>query len=208
MATVGGPDKVAAARALGATHVVDHRAEDFAEAVRALTGEGADVIVDPIGGEVTERGMSCLAPYGRLVICGHGRAGRGDPHHRPAPAQPCGAGLQHRLPAPHPAARAAPRGRGGPGARRPRRARGARGGTVPAGGGACRARPGRVAGRGRPGVPRPRLTPAPHRREGRPSGVPASRNLRDVPLGVTGGAGRGGEGERGPARHAVLHAER
>jgi len=71
IATVGGLDKVAAARALGATDVVDHRAEDFAEAVRALTGAGADVIVDPIGGEVTERGMTCLAPYGRLVICGH-----------------------------------------------------------------------------------------------------------------------------------------
>jgi NADPH2:quinone reductase len=71
-ATTGGDDKSQAALALGAAAAIDHTREDFAERVRELTGgRGVDVIVDPIGGEVTERGMTCLAPFGRLVICGH-----------------------------------------------------------------------------------------------------------------------------------------
>lgn len=71
-ATVGGRDKVRAALALGATVAIDHTRDDFAERVLEISGgRGVDVIVDPIGGEVTERGMTCLAPFGRWVICGH-----------------------------------------------------------------------------------------------------------------------------------------
>lgn len=71
-ATAGGRDKVRAAVALGATAVVDHTCGDFAQRVLEVSGgRGVDVIVDAIGGEVTERGMGCLAPFGRLVICGH-----------------------------------------------------------------------------------------------------------------------------------------
>ena len=71
-ASVGGGDKVRAALDLGASVAIDHQREDFAERVHELTGgRGADVIVDPIGGAVTERGVTCLAPFGRLVICGH-----------------------------------------------------------------------------------------------------------------------------------------
>lgn len=71
-ASVGGPEKAHAALWSGATVAIDHTAVDFAERVLELTdGAGVDVIVDPIGGEVTERGMTCLAPFGRLVTCGH-----------------------------------------------------------------------------------------------------------------------------------------
>lgn len=71
-ATAGGGAKSEAALRLGATAAIDHTRLDFAERVRDLTGgRGVDVIVDPIGGEVTERGMTCLAPFGRLVTCGH-----------------------------------------------------------------------------------------------------------------------------------------
>ncbi|MGL5862697.1 MAG: S-(hydroxymethyl)mycothiol dehydrogenase [Phycicoccus sp.] len=42
--------KLASARALGATHVVDSSAEDPVEAIRALTGgHGADVVVEAVG---------------------------------------------------------------------------------------------------------------------------------------------------------------
>ena len=71
-ATAGGGAKSRAALAVGATTAIDHTREDFAERVRELTGGcGVDVIVDPIGGEVTERGITCLAPFGRLITCGH-----------------------------------------------------------------------------------------------------------------------------------------
>ncbi|WNI20934.1 NAD(P)H-quinone oxidoreductase [Streptomyces sp. ITFR-16] len=62
--TVGGPEKVARARALGADTAVDHRTEDFTE-------HGPfDVILDVIGGDYLERNIRSLAVDGRLVVIG------------------------------------------------------------------------------------------------------------------------------------------
>jgi len=69
---VGGEVKARAATALGATHVIDHTREDVPTQVREMTaGRGVDMIVDTLGGFVTEQSMTILAPFGRLVICGH-----------------------------------------------------------------------------------------------------------------------------------------
>ena len=39
--------------------------------MRSLTGDrGADVIYDPVGGDVTDESMRCIAPFGRLLIVG------------------------------------------------------------------------------------------------------------------------------------------
>ena len=63
--------KVERVRALGADHVIDYRAEDFADAVLALTGRrGVDVILDHLGGSYLERNLRALAVGGRLVIIG------------------------------------------------------------------------------------------------------------------------------------------
>ncbi len=35
------------------------------------SGKGADVILDSLGGTYTNRGMDCLAPYGRMVAFGN-----------------------------------------------------------------------------------------------------------------------------------------
>ncbi|MET7769187.1 NADPH:quinone oxidoreductase family protein [Nocardia sp. NPDC005366] len=81
IAVVGGPDKVAVARELGADIVIDRSREDFVEVVRAATGgRGADVIYDPVGGESYDRSTKCVAFEGRIVVVGFA-AGR-----IPAPA--------------------------------------------------------------------------------------------------------------------------
>ena len=66
-----GPSKVEAVRALGAEHVFDHYAEDFARRTRALTdGRGADIVVEHVGEATWDRSVRALARGGRLVTCG------------------------------------------------------------------------------------------------------------------------------------------
>lgn len=62
--TVGGPEKVARARELGADVAVDYRTEDFAES------GPYDVILDVVGGDYLERNVRSLAADGRLVVIG------------------------------------------------------------------------------------------------------------------------------------------
>ena len=71
LATARGAEKVRFCRELGAEQSFDHGAEDFVERVREATGgRGADVIYDPVGGEVGERSLRCVAQEGRLLIVG------------------------------------------------------------------------------------------------------------------------------------------
>jgi NADPH2:quinone reductase len=71
VATAGGPDKVARCRELGAHLVVDHRTQDFVDAVLEFTdGRGADVVVDPVGGDTFTRSTRCIAWEGRLLVLG------------------------------------------------------------------------------------------------------------------------------------------
>ncbi len=76
IATAGGAAKVALCRELGADAAIDYRAEPIAEAVRRETGgRGVDVVIDPVGGEVTRESLRCLAWGGRLVIVGFAGGG-------------------------------------------------------------------------------------------------------------------------------------
>jgi NADPH2:quinone reductase len=55
----------------GADDVVNYRTSDFVAAVKELTGgKGADVIYDPVGGEVLEKSMRAAAYGARLLIVG------------------------------------------------------------------------------------------------------------------------------------------
>jgi NADPH2:quinone reductase len=68
IATCGSEDKCAAARAMGAELAINYRKADFVEEVRAFTaGRGADVILDMVAGDYTQRNLDCLAVEGRLV---------------------------------------------------------------------------------------------------------------------------------------------
>ena len=65
------PGKVDRVRALGADHVINYQAEDFAQAIGVLTGKhGADVILDHLGGAYLKGNLKALALGGRLVIIG------------------------------------------------------------------------------------------------------------------------------------------
>jgi NADPH2:quinone reductase len=71
IATVGGPEKMHLVRDLGADVVIDYKHESWAEQVRDATGgRGVDVILDAVGGDVTECGLTCLAPFGRMAVYG------------------------------------------------------------------------------------------------------------------------------------------
>jgi NADPH2:quinone reductase len=71
IATAGGDEKVALCRQLGADVAVDHRTDDFVAVVNDLTdGRGADVVLDPVGGETFERSRKCIAWEGRILVVG------------------------------------------------------------------------------------------------------------------------------------------
>ena len=66
--TCGSPDKCAAALALGATHAIDYKAEDFVARVKAITeGKGVAAVLDMVGGDYVPRNLECLADDGRHV---------------------------------------------------------------------------------------------------------------------------------------------
>jgi NADPH2:quinone reductase len=66
--TCGSEAKCAAARELGADHAINYRECDFVAEVRALTGgKGAEVILDMVADQYTQRNLDCLAEDGRLV---------------------------------------------------------------------------------------------------------------------------------------------
>lgn len=52
--------------------VVNYYSENYVEKTLALTeGKGADVILNPLAGEILERDLNCLARFGRLVCFGN-----------------------------------------------------------------------------------------------------------------------------------------
>ena len=69
--TAGGPDKIEICRELGAELTIDYREENFVDVVKEATGgSGADVIFDPVGGDVFDRSRRCVAFEGRIVVVG------------------------------------------------------------------------------------------------------------------------------------------
>jgi putative PIG3 family NAD(P)H quinone oxidoreductase len=68
LATAGDEQRCEFCRLLGADLVINHRNNDFVEAVKAQTGgEGVDVILDMVGGDYIARNIEALALGGRLV---------------------------------------------------------------------------------------------------------------------------------------------
>jgi NADPH:quinone reductase len=66
--TCGSEEKCEAARALGADHAINYRAQDFVEEVRAITGgRGVAAVLDMVGGDYVPRNLKCLAEDGRHV---------------------------------------------------------------------------------------------------------------------------------------------
>jgi NADPH:quinone reductase-like Zn-dependent oxidoreductase len=69
--TSGDDEKLARARALGATHGLNHRAVDVGRAIREATGKrGVDVVFDSVGAATWKQSLGALGRAGRLVTCG------------------------------------------------------------------------------------------------------------------------------------------
>jgi NADPH2:quinone reductase len=71
IAAASSEDKLAVAQARGADHLVLYGREPFRDAVKRLTdGRGADVVFDPVGGEIFENSMRCIAWGARILVIG------------------------------------------------------------------------------------------------------------------------------------------
>ena len=67
--TAGTADKCSACRTLGADVAINYKEEDFvARTVEATGGQGADVILDMVGGEYLARNIAAAAVNGRIAI--------------------------------------------------------------------------------------------------------------------------------------------
>ena len=63
---------------MGVEHVIDYRSENFKDRVLEITdGNGADVIIDSLGGKALKDSYGCLAEFGRLISYGFSKAAPG-----------------------------------------------------------------------------------------------------------------------------------
>jgi NADPH:quinone reductase len=71
IAAASSEEKLAVARAKGADHLVLYGREPFRDVVKRLTeGRGADVVFDPVGGEIFENSLRCMAWGARILVIG------------------------------------------------------------------------------------------------------------------------------------------
>lgn len=71
LATAGAPQKLDIAKAHGAEAAYDYSSPDWVERVKEATGgRGADVIYDPVGGDIFDLSTKCIAFAGRLLVIG------------------------------------------------------------------------------------------------------------------------------------------
>ena len=86
IATAGGAEKCAIAKAHGADRVIDYRVEDIRARVKALAAElsakspggakdGVDVVYDPVGGDLFDASLRCVNWNARLLIVGFAGGG-------------------------------------------------------------------------------------------------------------------------------------
>ncbi len=58
-------------RQLGADAAINYTEDNWVEQVKNATrGQGTDIILEMVGGEIAEQSLKCLAPFGRMVIYG------------------------------------------------------------------------------------------------------------------------------------------
>lgn len=71
IATAGSDEKLAVAKRQGADETINYSKESVKDRTKALTeNRGADVIFDPVGGDVFDDSLRCIAHEGRLLVIG------------------------------------------------------------------------------------------------------------------------------------------
>jgi NADPH2:quinone reductase len=72
IAAASNEDRIAVARELGADAGIDYVREDLKTRIRELTGgEGAHLVIDPVGGDYSEAALRALRRGGRFVTVGY-----------------------------------------------------------------------------------------------------------------------------------------
>ena len=69
-AVASSDEKLEVAARLGAVNTVNHRAGPLRQSLRNVLPDGADVVVDPVGGELSEPALRALRRGGRFVTIG------------------------------------------------------------------------------------------------------------------------------------------
>lgn len=71
IATAGSDEKLAIAREKGAEFTINYRTENVRDRIKEITGgKGANVVYDPVGGDVFTQSFRAMAPEGRMIIIG------------------------------------------------------------------------------------------------------------------------------------------
>jgi NADPH2:quinone reductase len=71
IATASSDEKMSFCLSQGAEHALNYSDASWVDRVKEITGgRGADVIYDPVGGEIFELSTKCIAPEGRLLVIG------------------------------------------------------------------------------------------------------------------------------------------
>jgi NADPH2:quinone reductase len=70
-AVASSPEKLEAARSCGAQRLIDYRTGDLRQALKDAVPQGADVVVDPVGGDLAEPALRSLHYGGRFVTVGY-----------------------------------------------------------------------------------------------------------------------------------------
>jgi len=69
--TASSAKKLELVRELGADVAINYQEADWAEQVKKATdGKGPDVILEMVGGDIAEKSLQILAPFGRMVVYG------------------------------------------------------------------------------------------------------------------------------------------
>lgn len=69
--TASKDNKLDLIRSLGADHAINYETTDFTDFIRKTTaGQGVDVVLEVVGGEVFQKSLALLNPFGRLVVIG------------------------------------------------------------------------------------------------------------------------------------------
>ncbi|ORV50030.1 NADPH:quinone oxidoreductase [Mycolicibacter engbaekii] len=71
LAAASSPEKLEVCRQRGAAATVDYDREDLKTRIREITGEGAQAVLDPVGGPYAEPALRSLARGGRFVTLGY-----------------------------------------------------------------------------------------------------------------------------------------
>jgi NADPH2:quinone reductase len=79
IATASSQEKLDLAKDLGADVLIDYTEEDWPEKVREATGgNGADVVLEMVGGDFIQKNLLCMNAWGRMVVFGAASGDRGE----------------------------------------------------------------------------------------------------------------------------------